>query len=136
ASDRLVQRLADDLVESGLGLLGELLARVGVELDADAVLDRDLIGERANCGRKALVPEDDRLEVEREVSQLSDRRAVSYERPSDDLACLLVATLRDRVQPRVEQQRDAGQRLDRAVVEFVREPAPPVLLGGDELVRQ
>jgi hypothetical protein len=38
----------------------------------------------------------------------------------------------DRVQHRVEHQRDSGERLHGAVVEEQREPAPLVLLRGDE----
>jgi hypothetical protein len=45
-------------------------------------------------------------------------------------------TLVDLVQGRVEHERDAGQRLDRPVVQEDGEPSPLVLLGRDELVGQ
>ena len=38
----------------------------------------------------------------------------------------------DRLDGRVEHERDPGQVLDRAVVEEEREPAPLILLGGDD----
>ena len=61
---------------------------------------------------------------------------MALECPPDDLARLLVAAVHDRVQPRVEQERDSRQGLDGAVVQLVREPPPLVLLGCDQLVRQ
>src|SRR5262249_8805562 len=98
-----------DLVQRGLRLLGELFAGVGVELDVHAVLDRELIRQCPDRRREALIAQDDRLQVEREIAKLTDRRSVSHERSSDDLARLLVASLRNRVQASVEQQRDSGQ---------------------------
>ena len=71
--------------------------------------DRDLVGQRADCRREALVAQHDRLEIEGEIAQLADRGAVPLQGPSDDLAGLFVAALGDRVQPRVEEQRDPGE---------------------------
>ena len=76
----------------------------------------DLIRQGTNRGGEALVPQYDRLEVEGQVSQLADRCAMTLERTADDLQRLLAATFLDRVQPRVEQQGDARERLHRAVV--------------------
>ena len=46
------------------------------------------------------------------------------------------AALCNRVQARVEQQCHSGERLHRAVVQLVRQSAPFVLLGGDQLIRK
>jgi hypothetical protein len=95
---RLVHSLADDLVQRRLRLLRELLRGVDVEVDAHVVRQLDLIGERADGGREALVAENDRLEVERQAAQLTDRRAVrSSARPM--ICAPRRPALLDRVQP-------------------------------------
>src|SRR5438477_514128 len=77
AADRLVEQLADDRVERDLRRLAELAGAVELEVDAERVRAADLVRERAQRGREALVPEHDRLEREREVAQLAARLAVA-----------------------------------------------------------
>ena len=94
AANRLVQRLANDLVESGLRFFGELVAGLNGDVHVDVVRDLDLVGERTDGHHEAVVTEDHGLEVEREVPELADRRAVAFECARDDLARLLFASLR------------------------------------------
>ena len=83
-----------------------------------------------------MVAEHDRLEVEGEVAQLADRRARPRERAAEHLPRLLGPAAADEVECGVEHQRDARQRLHRAVVEEERDPPPLVLLGGEHLLGQ
>ena len=98
--------------------------------------DLDLIRQCTHCWGKALVAQDDGLEVEGETPQLADRRTVSLECAPDDLSRLVGPSLPDRVQSCIEQQRDARERLNRAVVQLVCKSAPFVLLRRDDLVRE
>ena len=59
---------------------------------------------------------------------------LSLERPLEHLARLGGLPAVDRVDRRVEHQRDTGEGLDRAVVQLQREAPPLVLLGGDPLL--
>src|SRR2546423_883713 len=72
APDRAVEGLADDLVERRLRALAERLGGLDVHLDPDAVREPALLAERLHRRAEALVAEDDRLEVEREVAELAD----------------------------------------------------------------
>ena len=101
----------------------------------DVVRELDLIRQRAHGGSESLVAQDDGLEVEGEVAQLTDRRAVPLERAADDLLRLLAATLLDRVQACVEHQRDTRERLHGAVVQLVGKTPPLVLLRSQQLIR-
>src|SRR3954468_15339548 len=131
---RLVECLADDLVERHLGALGKLLAGVDVEVDAQPGRDAELLGQRADGRHEALVPEDDRLEREREVAQRADRVALAVDHAREQLLRLVDVPGVERAADGVEHQRDPGERLDRAVVERQREASPLLLLGGDQLV--
>src|SRR6266508_115817 len=75
APDRLVQRLTDDLVDRDLRMLGEGLGAVDVEVDLDSVRDPELFRERAHRRAEPLVPQHDRLQLERELAERADRRA-------------------------------------------------------------
>ena len=90
AADRLLERLAHDLVQRRLRALAERLGRGDVDLDLDPVLDAAVLRERVDRRREAVVAQHDRLEVEREVAQLADRRPRADERLVEDLARLLV----------------------------------------------
>ena len=81
-----------------------------------------------------MVAQDDRLEVEREVAQLADRRARPSQRAVEHLRRLLGLAALEEAQRRVEHERDAGERLHRAVVEEERDSPPLVLLGGEDLL--
>ena len=83
-----------------------------------------------------MVPEHDRLEREREVAELADRRALLGERRLDDLARLLGVPVAERVQRPVEHQRDPGELLHRPVVQEQREPPPLVLLCRDQPIQR
>src|SRR4029077_17055673 len=56
APDRVVQRLADDLEDRDLSVLGQALRRVDVEVDLDAVRHTELLGKSADGRPEALVP--------------------------------------------------------------------------------
>ena len=105
---------------------------VDVDLDLELVLDPELVRELLHRGGEALVAEHDRLDVEGEVAKRADRLPV----PSSADARIPRAHLRpavvDRVQRRVEHERDPGEVLHGPVVEEQREPAALVLLGGDD----
>src|SRR5207244_6436366 len=109
ATDGLVERLANVLVHGRLRLPREQIRRVHVELDTDAVRQRDLIRQSSYRRRETLIAQHDGFEIEREVAQLADRRAMTHERAADDFLRLLTATLADRVQSGIEQQSDSGQ---------------------------
>ena len=96
----------------------------------------ELLGERLHRRPEALVAQHDRLEVEREVAQRADRVPVPLRAPSRAPRRLLEPPAFERVDHGVEHQRDPRQRLHRPVVEEEREPAPLLLLGGDQLVGQ
>ena len=89
---------------------------------------------RRTASAEAVVAQHDRLEVEREVAQLADRRARPRRAPVEHLARLLGLAALDEVERRVEHERDAGERLHRAVVEEERDAPPLVLLGGEDLL--
>ena len=93
-----------------------------------------LVGELAQRRREAVVAQHDRLEREREVAQLADRLALALERRADDLARLVEAAVRDRVERAVDHQRDPGELLHRPVVEEQGEAPALVLLGRDQPV--
>ena len=86
APHRLVQRLADDLVEPDLLLLAEALGSRDVDLDLDLMLEPELAGELVDRRAEALVAQHDRLDVEREVAEGADRLAVALERGHHDPA--------------------------------------------------
>ena len=77
--DRLVERLADDLVEADLVLLAQALGRLDVDVDLEAVLEPQLLGELLYRGDDPLVAQHDRLDVEREVAERADRVTVLLE---------------------------------------------------------
>ena len=72
--DRLLERLAHDLVERGLRLFAERVDRRDVERDLDPVLATARLRERVDRRREPVVAQRDRLEVEGEVAELADRR--------------------------------------------------------------
>ena len=133
APDRLVQRLADDLVEPDLLLLAEPRAALDVDLDLDLVLDARA-GSPARTRRRA-----NPWSRSTTGSMLNERsrseRIVSrwrLERRGHDPARRPGPPVVDRLHRRVEHQRDPGEVLHRPVVQEEREPAPLVLLGGDD----
>ena len=75
AADRLLERFARDLVQRRLLPLAERVDGGDVEGDVDLVLARARLAERVEGRGEAVVAQDDRLEVEREVAQLADGRA-------------------------------------------------------------
>src|SRR5207247_10982767 len=77
-----------------------------------------------------------RVDVDGAVPKLAARRPMTLARAPDDLLRLVAATFLDRIQPRVEQQRDSRERLHRTVVQLVGKTASFVLLGRDELIGQ
>ena len=94
------ERLADDLVERDLRVLGEVVGGLDVEVDLDLVR-RSRAGRRAPGPRaEALVAEDDRLELEREVAQRADRLALPLERARSISLRLLDAPVLERGEPR------------------------------------
>ena len=136
ASHRLRDRLADDLVERRARLRRQRLARVDVHVDLHPVREPERLRECFHRGGEALVAEHDRLEVEREIAERADRVALPCERAVEDPGGLLEPPLSDGVDRRVEHERDPRHRLDRAVVQLVREPPALLLLRGDQLVRE
>ena len=134
AQDRLVERLADDLVEADLLLLAEPLGRRDVDVDLEAVLEPQLLGELLHGGDDPLVAQHDRLDVEREVAERADRVAVLLEGGAHDLARIAGPVLADRLHGRVEHERDPREVLHRPVVEEERQPPPLVLLRRDQPV--
>src|SRR5206468_6309307 len=114
---------ADDLVEADLHLLAEALAAFDVEVDLEALLEADLLGERPDRGLEPLVPQHGRLDVEREVAQLADGRAMAVEGRREDRARLVDLPRVDRSERGVEHERDPGEVLDRAIVEEDSEAA-------------
>ena len=97
----------------------------------------NLLGERLERGAEALVAQDDRLEGEREVAQLADRRRAAGRAPSrarrwassslpvaiECSAASSISAIPDEV-------------LYRAVVQEQRNASPLVLLGGDQPVER
>jgi hypothetical protein len=100
----------------------------------DPVLDPLVLRERVHRAREAVVAEDDRLEVERQVAELADRRPRPGERRVEDLLGAAGVAAAHEVEGRVDEQGDAGERLHRPVVEEQRDPAPLVLLGREHLL--
>src|SRR5262245_44116118 len=105
--DRVVQRLADDLEDRDLRVLGERLRSVDVEVDLDAVRHAELLRERADGWAEALVAQYHRLQLEREVAQRADRLPLLLERRPEHLRRLVPAAGFDRVDDAVEHERDA-----------------------------
>src|SRR5947207_7787900 len=68
-TDRLADRLPDDLVEPDLRLFGEVARRVEIEIDLDLVREPDLLGEGIHRRSEAPVAQDYGLDVEGEVAQ-------------------------------------------------------------------
>ena len=118
ASGRPVERDPDQLVEGHLGALGERLRRGDVHVHPHLAIEAHPLGELADRRLEPLVAKRNRLDVEREVAKGLNRRAVLLERARQHAPCVVVAPLRDRVVDRVEHQGDAGQGLDRAVVQL------------------
>ena len=103
-----------------------------VDGDLDLPLHAHFFRERLHGRREPLVAEHDGLEVERQVAQRPDRLAVTFERVGQHLLRGFELAFLDRVADGIEHQRDAGEVLHRPVVEEQRDPAPLVLLGGDQ----
>ena len=131
-----MEGLANDLEDRDLRVLREALRRLDLELDLDAVLHAELVGERAHRRAEALVAEHDGLELEGQVAQRADRLTLLFERGAEDSRRLLLAIGFDRGDHRVEHERDARHRLHRPVVQEQRQPPALLLLGGDQLVRE
>ena len=115
-------------------MLREALRGLHFEIDLDAVLHAELVGERANRRAEALVAEHDRLELEGKIAQRADRLPLLFERGAQDLRRLFLAVGLDRGDHRVEHERDARHRLHGAVVEEQRQAATLFLFRGDQLV--
>ena len=107
---------------------------VDVERDLDPVLAAAGLPSASTAAAKPWSRSDDRLEVEGEIPELADRRPRAAEGAVEDLARLLELATADQVERRVEHQRDAGERLHRAVVEEERDAPPLVLLRGEDLL--
>jgi hypothetical protein len=107
-----------------------------LELELNLVRQAGLVGERPDGRREPLVPQDDRLDVEREVAQRADRLAVPLERRGEHALRVVEPVRLDRADRGVEHQADPGHVLNGAVVEEERQPTALVLLCGDELVGQ
>src|SRR5581483_1569542 len=134
AADRLIEQLADDRVDRHLRGLADTLGVLDVEVDPNLVGGADLLGDRAQRGPEALVAQHDRLEREREVAQLADRRPVPVEGGAEHAEGVVELARLDRVDRRVEHQGDAGKVLNGAVVQEQRDAPPLVLLGRDQPV--
>ena len=134
AANRLLERFAHDLVERGLGPLAELVDQRDVERDRDPVLAAAGLHERVDRRREPVVAQGDRLEVEGEVAELSDRRPRAGQRAVEDLARLVGLAAADQVERCVEHQRHARERLHRAVVQEERDAPPLVLLRREHLL--
>ena len=88
APDRLVERLADDLVERRPAPSRRAARAAATSTSiCTRVLDPELLRERLHRRREALVAQHDRLEVEREVAQRADRLAVALERLARGSRC-------------------------------------------------
>src|SRR5204862_90351 len=90
------------------------------------------VGKGAHGGTEALVSEHDRLEVERKVADRADRVPVQAEGIPEYLGRVLEPAVLDRMDRRIEHERDPGQGLDRSVVQLEGDPAPLVLLRCDQ----
>ena len=134
--DRALEGLANDLVQRRLRTLAEHFRGADIELGLDAVLEAAVLRERLHRHREPVVPQYDRLEIEREVAELADRRARARERLVEDLLRLLVTAPRDEIRDRVEHQRDAGKRLYGPVVQKEGDAASFVLLCREYLFGQ
>ena len=128
------KRLADDLVQADLALLGEAFGVFDVDVDLHLVLETELLCELLDGSAEALVPEDDRLDVEGEVAEGADRLALLLERRNHDPARVVGPVRADRIHRGVEHQRDAGEVLHRAVVQEEGQPPAFVLLCGRDPV--
>src|SRR5205085_8856668 len=105
APDRAFERLADDLVERGLRPLAEHFRCGDVQLGLDAVLQAAVLRERLHGHREAVVAEDDRLEIEREVAELADRGSRARQRLVEGLLGLGLAAAPAEILPRVGRER-------------------------------
>ena len=85
APDRLVHRVADDLVQADPRVLGQRVGGFHVDVHLDLVREPDLLRERLHRRPEPLVSQDDRLDVEREVAERADRVAVPRERRTQHL---------------------------------------------------
>ena len=105
-------------------------------VDGDPVRLAGLCRQLAEGGAEAVVAKRDRLEREREPSEVAHDAPGPLDREPDHaarLAVLLVAEIGER---RLEDQPDARDRLLRPVVQRQREASPLLLLGRQEPVGQ
>ena len=100
APDRLLERLAHDLVQRRLRPLAERVDQRDVERDLDPLLEAAGLRERVDCRCEAVVAQHHRLEVEGELAELADRRPRPAERLVEDLPRLLVLAAADQVERR------------------------------------
>src|SRR5205823_2941782 len=105
AANRLLERLARDLVQRRLLPLAERVDGADVEGDRHRVLADARLAESIEGSGEAVIAQDDRLEVEGEVAQLADGGARPQECAVDDALSLLEVALLDQPERRVEHER-------------------------------
>src|SRR5262249_50831761 len=130
-ADCLVERLADDLEERGLGVLAQLVTVVDVEHDVDAATRRRPPGERVDGCREAELAERARLQVLAQLTELARRIPGEDERARQDLVGTIRLAVANGSDARAEHLRERREVLDGAVVEKLGEASPLLLLGHD-----
>ena len=133
AADGLVERVAHDLVEPGLGAVAELVAGGEVELEGDATPRREALGQLADRGGEAELPQRVRLDPADDLAQVDARLAGHRERALDDRGAARDVTGCERVLRCVEHLGDRRDELNRAVVDQLGEPPALVALGAEPL---
>jgi hypothetical protein len=93
---------------------------------------RNLIRERPQRRPEPVIAQHDRLEHERQIPELADRRPLLPERRLQDPPALGRVALLERMHCPIQHQRDPRKLLHRPVVQEQRQPPPLVLLGGDQ----
>ena len=94
AADRLVERVADDLVEPRLGAVTELVAGSDVEIERDASAHGVTLCELADRSREPELPQRIRLDPADDLAQVGARLACHAQRPLDDGRAARDVTLR------------------------------------------
>ncbi len=133
AADGLVERVAHDLVEPGLGAVTELVACGEVELEGDAAPHREALGQLADGGGQAEIPQRVRLDAADDLAQVDARLAGHRQRALDDRRAARDVSGCERVLRCVEHLGDRRDELNRAVVDELGQPPALVTLGAEPL---